>query len=244
MVIVICSIYGDVENLLPHFLKHYRNWGVDKFAFSVYRGPANPSWNRIQSIGANYPIDLYARGGEQLDVGLEGNFKNEIRQTLGPDDWYVPTDLDEFHRVPPWLKNVNDLLKVMNEEGADYVQSGFVDCIRPDGTVPMTIDPNISIWEQFPHRCHISDDIVKAWCEKVAIAKSKVDIFGGHHEPIGPSRYKKFHKRGHTFHFKWFGPLYEKEKEKYKTYTAQGRKWVGEQKNLLDWLDTHDGKLL
>jgi hypothetical protein len=244
MVVSICHIYGDVENLLPHYLKHYSNWKVDKIIFGVYRGPDNPSWSRIQSLGAKYPIELYSRGEDKLNVELEGDFKNEIRKTLGPDDWYIPTDLDEFHRVPPYFKSVYDLIEAMKVEGADFVKSEFVDCIREDGTIPMTIDPDKPIWEQFPKRCHISYSIVNACCEKIVLARSHVETFGGHHLPLKEELHKKFSKRGHTFHFKWFGPIYAKEKEKLETYTAQGRRWLNEQKNLLEWLDTHDGKLI
>ena len=243
MIVVIGSIYGDVDNLLPHFLKHYTDWEAGKFVFSVYRGKGNPAWNRIQDIGRGYPIELYDRGGTELNVVTEGEFKDEIRQQLSPDDYYIPVDLDEFHRVPKY-KNFPDVIKDMKVEGADYVSGGFTDRIKEDGHIPPTIEPSASIWEQFPRECHISDTIAKAWCEKLCLAGRHVETFGGHHTPLNPERFKRFSQKSRTFHFKWFGPLYEKEKEKFRTYTSQNRKWVNEQKNLLEWLDTHNGKLI
>lgn len=247
MVVVVGSIYGDVDNLLPHFLKHYAQWGVDAFHFGVYQGKDNPSWNRTLDIGKGYPINLHHWGGKELNVEEEGEFKNTIRRQLGSSDWYIPVDLDEFHKVPNLNKSVYILADALNAEGAEYVSSTFADRITADGSIPMTIDPNISIWDQFPYTCRISDTIVQAWCDKVSFAKPHVECMGGHHAPGGPdgkTKYKKFSLRGRTFHFKWFGPLYEKEKMKFDTYTSQGRPWVREQSLLLEWLDTHNGKLL
>lgn len=181
-----------------------------------------------------------------MNVELEGEFKNALRLMLKPTDWYIPVDLDEFHIVKGY-DNVYKLAEALNAEGAEYVASGFVDRITEDGSIPLTIDPDIPILTQFPRSCRISDTIVNAWCDKVSLAKPHVLAMGGHHAPGGPggqTKYKKFSVMGQTYHFKWFGPLYEKEKEKFQTYTSQGRVWVREQALLLEWLDAHNGKLL
>jgi hypothetical protein len=243
MVTVICHIYEDVDNLLPHFLKHYTNWGVDHFTFGVYRGTDNPAWKRALELGAGYSMNLISSGGEQLDVNLEGDFKTQVRNTLSASDWYIPTDLDEFHQVKEY-GNVHELAKAVDAEGAEWVHSTFIDRIREDGSVPLTIDPAVPIWDQFPHDCRISNTIIKAWCGKVCLAKPYVECVSGHHAPMWGHTFKKFSISGKTFHFKWFGPLYEKEKRKYEVYTAQKREWAKEQTLLLDWLDTHGGKLI
>jgi hypothetical protein len=224
-------------------LKHYKDWGVNHFIFGVYQGTNNPSWQRALEIGNGYPISLIASGGKELNVEVEGDFKNEMRMTLPVNSWYIPADLDEFHAVKGY-DNVCDLTDALNTEGAEYVESSFMDRITKDGSIPLTINPNISIWDQFPHDCRISDTIIRAWCNKISLTKRNILITGGHHAPCEKTKHKKFSVQGHTYHFKWFGPLYEKEKQKFELYTTQKREWAIEQTLLLNWLDSHNGKLL
>ena len=48
--IVICNIYKSVDDLLPHFYKHYVSLGVTDFAFGIFDGESNPAWNRVSEL--------------------------------------------------------------------------------------------------------------------------------------------------------------------------------------------------
>lgn len=239
--IVICHIYESVTDLLPHFLKHYSSWGATKFYFGVYRGESNPVWNEIKEIGRGIDIELYHAGDKTLDCAIEGDFKNYIMSKLKKDEWIIPTDLDEFHTIDGFT-SFQQLQDACELENADYVWSKFVDHIRPDGEIPMHIDPDISIWEQFPKKCNISHTIAKAYCRKLCMVKQSIPLKGGHHE-VDPG-HTAFSKEANTHHFKWFGPLYDKEMEKLITYCKQKRPWLAEQARLLEFLNQHDGNLL
>jgi hypothetical protein len=241
MITVIGNIYKNVKNLLPHFLNHYSDWGVDKFCFGVYNGKLNPVWNEILDIGKGLNIELFKSGDEELNINIEEQFKNQIRLTLQPNDWFIPIDLDEFHTVEGYT-NFQQLQQECESENAIYILSHLCDRITENGIIPMEINPNISIWEQFPKSCNITETIVQAWTQKICMAKQSVYISGGHHRVDDTC--KQFSKQAITYHFKWFGPLYEKEQEKLFTYTNQKRPWVSEQLKLLEFLNEHNGRLL
>lgn len=238
---LVCHIYKSVKDLLPHFYKHYHKWGVNRFCFGVYGGSNNPVWDEILALGQGLNIERFHSGNTELNVDLEGDFKNQIRTGLKKDDWLIPTDLDEFHTVEGYT-TFQEVQKDCEAEGAEYVPSSLFDRIKPDGSIPLSIDSNLDIWEQFPMTCRISDTIAKAYCRKLCMVQPHVVIAGGHHDV--KAQYKKFSKMAVTYHFKWFGNLYQKEMEKFNLYTAQKRKFTNEQHLVLEFLRANNGKLL
>jgi hypothetical protein len=242
--IVLCNIYKPDVDLVPHFISHYIYHGIRRFAFAVYDGESNSIWkyleDRYMSIHSGIEIIRHPfkyEGG--FDVEADTALINELRvKYCRPEEYCVPTDLDEFH-VFPKVRDFNDVQKLCEKEGADYVMGILKDRITVDGSFPMNIDPYRSIWEQFPKTCYVTHTVQKSGCNKVMMAKGNLEIISGHHVCFS----KRFSKYGATFHFKWFGPIYEKEKQKLIQYRdVKKYHWASEWENLVKHLDANGGK--
>ncbi len=226
-------------DLVPHFMSHYISHGIRRFAFAVYDGENNSIWkyfDRYSDVEVNLHPFKYEGG---FDVEADTKLINDLRvKHVHPEEYYVPTDLDEFH-VFPKVKDFNELPKMCEKEGADYIIGILKDRISLDGSFPLNIDPHISIWEQFPKTCYVTHTIQKSGCNKVMLAKQNLEIISGHHVAFS----KRLSRYGATFHFKWFGPIYEKEKQKLIQYRdVKKYHWASEWENLINHLDANGGK--
>ena len=241
--LVICHIYHTVENLLPHFYKHYSERGIDRFCFGVYDGKKNPVWNTIEKMGKGLNVELHHYGDGGIDAAIEGNFKEKIRNTLAPNEWFIPADLDEFHTVDGY-NTFQQLQEDCEAEDADHVMSRFCDHTTEDGSLLPKLDPNVPIWNQMSRTCNLSEQVLKACCTKFCMVKQNVRVEGGHHGIVDKDHHKRFSKWGVTHHFKWFGNLYEREKHKLSVHIQKGCVWRAEHIRLLAYLNAHGGKLL
>lgn len=237
--IVLCNIYKPDVDLVPHFMSHYISHGIRRFAFAIYDGENNPIWKYFERY-FNVEVILHPflyEGG--FDVDKDTALINELRLKYSqPNEFIIPTDLDEFH-VFPQVRDFTILQKMVEDEGADFVFGILKDRITKDGSFPMNIDPHTSIWEQFPKTCYVTHTIQKSGCNKVIMAKQNLEIISGHHTAFS----KRFSKYGACFHFKWFGPIYEKEKQKLIQYRdVKGYHWASEWQNLISHFDANDGK--
>lgn len=247
-IVVICSIHTNIE-LLPHFIHHYKSVGVTKFILGIWRGENNPVWNQILKYDDD-TIHLVKSYDDELSEPLETRFADETRQTyLNQDDWYVPTDLDEFH-VWPNHKNVQLLIEDLNKSNSDFVWGKMIDRITNDGSIPLHITEVPSIWDQFPKNCELSSKMLLACNKKVSLAKQKLKIIAGHHyiedadsEGFSPTS-NKFQTNSVTYHFKWFGNLLEKEEKKMIHYKSLGFNYYTENERLIDIINENGGKIV
>lgn len=239
----LCNIYQSDVDLVPHFISHYISQGIHSFVFAVFDGEKNPMWSYLtQNYIASYsPIKItlhpfHYDGG--FDVAKDQDSWNVLRETyLKEGEFYVITDLDEFHTYtcPLW-----ELPKVFDSTNTDYVVGVLTDRISADGTIPMNIDPNVSIWDQFPRWSYLTKNIMRSGADKVIMARQHIMIRDGHHWASG----NRLLPDGITHHFKWFGPIEQKCREKLiqfrdvKKYT-----FSHEQQNLLDHLEKNGGKV-
>lgn len=237
---LICVIDTNHEQLLPHFLKHYRMLEVNRFVFGIRRGRSNPAWSYISGLGAN-DIEMRETNPDPNSINgdVDSLFMNGIKDELG--DWYVPADLDEFHAIEGGISFL-EARRLCEEQGADFVNSRMVDRIAPGGAIPSSIKPTPDIHEQFPERKSITGDIMGGCTSKVCLAHSRVSLDSGHHkvvaEGFSPAKFG-----GKTMHFKWFGDVVEREKIKYETRKRLNSLYKGEQEALFAHLVAFGGKL-
>ena len=248
---VICSVHTNIE-LLPHFLDHYKKFGVTNFVLGIWNGANNPVWDQIAQY--NDPtIRLCKSYDEPLSGAPEAAFANRIREELSPNDWYIPADLDEFHVVPGY-DNVHDLIHDMDLFNTDFLRGTLVDRTTHDGSIPLHITPTPTIWEQFPNQTNITKSLLWACDEKISLARQSVKILEGHHwteyfkwtehcrDGYSWLNYQ-FKKSSLTHHFKWFGNLLEKEETKLARYKNLGLGYYTENQRLVDHLKSHGGRL-
>jgi hypothetical protein len=173
------SVVGHGVNLIPHYINHYSKY-VDEIQFVVYE------------------TEKYPLLGNEIGEIIEGNDKVKIVKVIkdrifdwekvtqlynyvkskNPNDWWVISDIDEFHLYP------NDDLKKLildcNENGWDLVRGGFIDRIGPDGEFSkLTSDKNI--FEQFPNAGFFRYPMSKACPNKVCVMKGYVELTAGQH---------------------------------------------------------------
>jgi hypothetical protein len=237
--IVLCNIYKPDIDLVPHFLEHYSRYGIRRFAIGICDGKSNPMWDYLDRFKDLEIIKHPFQYGGGFDVPKDTQVSNDLRLAyVGETEWYLPTDLDEFHYFPG-VKTFQEVQEMATAADTDYVEGHFTDRITIDGTFPLHIDPNVSIWHQFPKSCYVTKTIMGSGCDKIIMARQPKEIITGHHVCRG----KRFSKRGATFHFKWWGNLYRKEQKKLLQYRDVKKyhfhlEWV----RLLKHLDENGGK--
>lgn len=251
MIVTACNIFGRAKDLLPHYFKHYSGLGIDRFYFGVHGEENSHIWEELRYFGKGLDVRISKMPTDKpFDCGLDAEFKTQIGNSI--DGWIVPTDLDEFHTVDGY-SDFHQLAKDCESENADYVFSHFLDRIAADGSIPLTIDPAISIWEQFPRMEHISATILgeRVNTNKLCLSKAGIPFRIGHHHAgleNTEAMYKQFSKVGVTHHFKWFGELKKRELDKlaantpYKFYFSND--WTLEHMRLINYVESHGGKLI
>ena len=244
---VICNIYESVSDLLPHFLKHYISHGITRFIFGIHKGTQNPVWNTISSMmPPTISYRIIKSYDEEISARHEGISLNKLRE-LCDTQWIVPTDLDEFH-IPVGYESFYDLAIACEQEGAECVHSIMQDQITENGNIPLTIDSDIPILNQFPLSIDLTKKILGACNKKICLSKQYLTLNDGHHYIGNGSEsnfsHKLFSKNLITQHFKWFGDLHTKETKKHKRYSEIGAYYADENKKLLDYMNHRNGKLL
>jgi hypothetical protein len=244
MIVTACGIYSRAKDLLPHYYKHYASMGVDRFYFGIYGDKNSHLWEEVKEFGHGKDIVVFQASEDSiLEMEVERKIQDQVRSMLHETDWFVPTDLDELHAIEGY-SSFQQLQKDCESENADYVWAATCDRITADGTVPPSIDPSISIWEQFPRNCNLTSHVVWGCFTKIMMARSVVTIYAGHHEAYPTGKYKEFSKRGITYHFKWFGDLRGREVAKVNDFAQRNYQWIDENKRVIEFLDSHGGKLL
>lgn len=240
MACVICVIDNNHEQLLPHFLRHYTERGVRRFILGVRRGSDNPAWQYIQSLNnPNIVLEKTELPPHAINGIVDSKFINDIKTREA--DWYIPADLDEFHAVADLT--FPQLEQVCAQDGADYVASTMRDCVAANGDIPARILAEPDIFEQFPIVSDITAAVMGGCVKKVCFAHPNVDVGPGHHFVLDKSK-KPLTSPGLTFHFKWFGDLLIRERQKYEARTHQNSEWHKQQQRLFEHLDANNGKLL
>ncbi len=232
--IYVASIYHLPKYFLNHILNHYTIQGVDKFVFAVN---CKNAWNELYNASNNYNIELH-KETKSWWVNNDSDFKNKIRKTLNNTDWIIPADLDEFHFHQDFksLKNLANNIK-----DYDGIYSTLVDKITIDGTIPSELLPNVPLSIQFPKTSFIGKNIMTHSSNKILMCRPHIPIYGGHH--YISNNYKIFSPNGTTFHYKWFGNVLERQKERMNEHLKQKSGWHIETQKLLNYLEETNGRL-
>lgn len=244
---LICNIYKDIDNLLPHFLEHYYKLGVLDFYFGIHSGENNSVWDRIDSFNKwGLRIKKWKTYDGPICGNWEGWYQEFLRQQV-QDGWVITTDLDEFHNISGY-KTYQELIDYCIKNDFTWAVGRTIDRTTKDGSIPLAVNPNIPISEQFPVRCRITKPLLDAWDVKMVLSRQDVTFHYGHHwvrEP-GPGKDDPHMLPTilETNHFKWFGNLRQKEKEKLEAYKKFNLPYYQENERLLNHLRNHDNKLV
>lgn len=239
MIVYMSSVSEFPKNLLNHILQYYTSKGVDKFYFTVYGGEGMSAWHELEFAAQSYNIEFHAND-YPWSTSNDSDYKNVIRQTLSPDDWIIPADIDEFHWHPTF-DNFKDLGRNMGN--FDFVRTTLVDRVTVDGHIPEGIEADVPLMEQFPINKFITRDIMGAYTTKMIMSRPNVVIGPGHHYLHMHRKLRRFKEDAVTFHFKWFGNIRNKERLKIQMYKNADTHWYVEQERLFKHLDQHSERL-
>jgi hypothetical protein len=187
------SVIGHGVNLIPHFIDHYSKY-VDEIQFVVYQSPIHPTLiNDVKEVIKDHKNVKIVKTIEntEFDWGKVTALYN-LMKSKNPNDWWVISDIDEFHLYPN--DDLNSLITNCDKYGWDLVRGGFIDRIGPEGNFSK-LEQTQNIFEQFPNAGFFRYPMSKACPNKVCVMKGYIELTDGQH-------YAKID--GHTT-WKWQG---------------------------------------
>jgi hypothetical protein len=210
--IKLITVIGHGTNLLPHFIQHYKKY-VDEIQIVVYETDMFPTLSKeISKIVENVEnVSIVKTHKDRIFDWERVTMLYNYITTKNPNDWWVISDIDEFHLYPN-----NDLRKVVedcNVNGYDIVRGGFIDRIGPNGEFTPLVE-DVNIFEQYPNAGFFRHPMSGANPNKICICKGYIEITSGQHYAkidgqttwkwqgwshplINPNKHVQVH------HFKW-----------------------------------------
>lgn len=231
---IICSILYDCS-LLPYFLRYYSNKGVDQFIFALWDSPGRVHRSMVEEYCNGFNARIVDFCAPRFSGEVDARAHNLIRERfVNDDDWYVISDLDEFHYIKGYYR-FEEATCLAEECGASAVRSSLLDRIAIDGSIPPFLDFKRSLGSQFPLSCNIIGAVIRATRSKILMARKHVVVTPGHHRCKGV--YWKH--RGEAHHFKWFGGLVDETLRRMVSYEKQGLYYKKEPRTLIEYLKKH-----
>lgn len=196
----LCTVWGEKEDMLPHFISHYRHLGVSEFRFILHDNGGNADFiNGMKAALDSYIIEpIIYRGVWNGQIGT-GLINKEINKH--PDDWFVIADQDELQLYPD---PISDIIDELDSEKHDYITGAFIDRLAENGNL-RNIESFPSIWEQFPYCGFVSFPLARANPHKITMCKGRITLSEGQHGVVLPNHEYPVTSPviSQVHHFKW-----------------------------------------
>jgi hypothetical protein len=145
--IVLCHVRDEAQ-LLPHFLKHYRDIGVTRFAF-VDNGSTD---NTLAYLLDQGDCDVFQFIGSFKNHRAGMIWKNLLLLTYLPSKWYFSADADEHAVYEGWPGiSLDQFANRMSAKGRSAVTALMVDMYSDGPLVEARIEPGASILGTCPY---------------------------------------------------------------------------------------------
>lgn len=209
--VILCSVWGEKYDLLPHFIEHYRDLGIDEFKFIIQARKTNcPFIDEISQALQEYDLKPHIYIGPWNGM-ICTNLINQIKQTKN-NEWFVVSDQDELQLYP---KPLEQIIEECERDEILYVTGALLDRISKNGKLKI-IESTPVLWDQFPNCGFISYPLARANPYKITLCKSSVQLAEGQHGVVA---------RGRTYpivgpvisqvhHFKWDASLIHRLQER------------------------------
>jgi hypothetical protein len=222
------AIYDDYS-LLPHFIRHYRELGIDRFYIA-----ADPAIAADVRRGVAH-VDAVVR--DDLDVidSFQGGAKAVTqmrREYTGSLEWVLITDLDEFAEFE---RSLPETTAKAESEGANVVRGLMVDRVSSDGSLP-DIRDDTDLWATFPRKCRLTSQLQGSVDYKGVLVRGDLEPTMAHHEFAGEvlsSQMVVVH------HFKWNAQAESRVRTAMEMARVAGISWWPEYLKVLDHLALH-----
>jgi tetratricopeptide (TPR) repeat protein len=234
----IVSIRNGGVELLPHWLEHYTNLGVDEILLGIFDDLAGDAMAEIDKCARRWKFQRFAQNWRAATEAETYSQRETGCRRAGarPGTWILHTDLDELQQYPAPLKEIAAAAAKANIKA---IFGAFVDRVAADGSLP-AIQSSPSLWEQFPIECNMTKGILKGFPQKVMMARFSVLVKSGHHN-AELERHNPPHT-GRVGHFKWHGGLLDRMRWGLEQESAS-LEWKGDTRRFLRWLDQHGGRI-
>jgi hypothetical protein len=161
--------------LLHHFIKYYKQLGVDNFYVVVWGDSKEVKYDEIVNVLKRYDLEVYKdlRDVNNGSPQFLTDIYNEVI-SIKPNDWWLVADLDEFAVFPKPLK------EFVYESDIDVVYGMMIDRIGEDGKLS-ELEYDDDIWKKFPNVGLVSHNIREnnnIWC---GLLKGKYELGVGQH---------------------------------------------------------------
>jgi hypothetical protein len=239
MTVHLVSVIGSHLDLLPHMLRHYSSLGIESFLINVHcASEDDPIYEQaVASLDKwNIRVANTYVGDWVIDVNTR-----LYRQSMAkyPHDWYVITDLDEFHVYPDALK---DFLRSMERRGLDAVPGLVVDRVARGGLLSGVLE-DVSIWSQFPLGATVTYSLLKANCLEVVAARGFVELSHGQHMALTGKACPLEQECVPVHHFKWTSGLAERLEKRVSLYKAYDIPYWRQSQRFLEFFRRSGRKL-
>lgn len=237
---LICCVGVEYDyDIFPHFIKYYKDLGVDEFLLILNTEDENSEKLKyVRNILKKYNIKEKMLWVGEFDIKLKTeNMSEIILKMTNIEDWVIYVDVDEFQKYPIDLKK---FIGYCEKNKYDCVMGEYIDRLTTTGKIT-SIDEDIDIWKAFPVETNLSEWNLSPYT-KVLLAKSHVEVDGGHHNPrfSMSEYYNYFPCKLEVHHFKWKGNLINNAKKRLEVYKRIGiEAWVIS-KRLIDYYEKHD----
>ena len=144
--IVLCNVRDEAE-LLPHFLKHYREIGVKRFAF-VDNGSTDAT---LPFLLDQSDCDVFQFSGSFKTSRAGMIWKNLLILTYMSAKWFFSADADEHAVYDGWPGiGLDEFADRMSTKGRSAVTALMVDMYSNGPIAEARIDPSQSLLETCP----------------------------------------------------------------------------------------------
>ncbi|HEV2968859.1 MAG TPA: glycosyltransferase family 2 protein [Pirellulales bacterium] len=170
------ALIHDGLSILPHFLQHYRDLGVDR----ILLGAETRAYDEAHFIAKSFDVQVAPFRQKRFNDPGNQELEELLLRLHGveDDDYVLYLDCDEFQEYPAPLKAV---VAEMDKRNIWAARGWFIDRLAPDGKF-RPILPAPSLDRQFPVKCHATRNIVGGWDQKIMICRGRVRLKGGHHD--------------------------------------------------------------
>jgi hypothetical protein len=241
----VVSVIGsqDAAALLPHFVEHYRNMGVESFRLICHAdAPSDDDYVHLRDVCRELEVEpIHSYFGPWRDK-LNQRLK-AYAMSRSPDDWFVVADMDEFH---VYSHPVRELLEKCERLGFDHVNGCFLDRVGAGGEL-LKLD-TAPLWKRYPLAGAVSTGISKALPLKTGLARGRVELLVGHHGTVSGRGLPRSEGFIQVHHFKWTESTLLRLRHRVDSL-SQGR-WqkdhyalIREAKAALAHLDAHGGRI-
>jgi hypothetical protein len=222
------SIFDDAQ-LLPHFLRHYLQFGITEFHVAAPSKLAQ----QIRRMSTGYKLFQYSGfdvaetvcGGISAVAGMRG-----VAQDA--DEWIVIVDLDEFVEFG---ESVQTIVKDVEGEGANIARGVMYDRFAANGQ-PKPFDKDSHLPSLYPVRARFIKNVMGGFDIKGVLVKGHLKGQGAHHVFYDEERYSKVFE---ISHYKWNDPSLRRIRQAYEMSRAAGLDWSQQYKKILDHYARH-----